>query len=64
MSMAEQIIDNLEFRHRSAVRVRESLERPDHDSDELSALDLAIARETEAWNALEASISILNGEKS
>jgi len=64
MNTAKQIIENLEFRYRSAVRVRKSRERLDYDGDKLSPLDLAIAHETEAWNALQASVSILNGEKS
>lgn len=60
--IANKIIQNLEVRHRNAVRVRESCERLGYDGDGLSQLDLALANETEAWNALQASISILNGE--
>ena len=61
--VAKKIVENLELRHRSAVRVKESLKRSFGESDELSPLDLALAREDEAWNALEASKRILNGEK-
>jgi len=63
MTVSSVIIKNLERRYESAKRVVEREREKSYPKSGIVPLDLALARESEAQCALQASISIFNGNE-